>query len=380
MFERKEFRWLCLSGLFFVYSFLAFKDAVLPYLIDDIVFAFNTDNFWSYSSGFIRRALLGQILYFNQSVLGIGPWFFSFTTFALVVLFAGYVCVELNKTTPAWQVILLALTPFALLYFVDAEILMLLPLLAMVQNDSRHQKLFVLLLIMVLSQMRELILVLYFPVLLRFIFIDRGLVGKASIAFIAVMSFLLLWDFGPPSYVLEKTFWPEHGAPNLHEEHMYTFAEMSFTEMLDLHVGSILEFFIPAMIFWVLLAASLFWFLAKRITSPILFAWFVGTFLVSSILSIDHGRYAYFFFMFAVLFSADTRQRWFDLNLFDHPWWNHLHTAFTPAHDWFARTARIMLPVSLGLLIIAPSGYYTGLVLWKPRAYEVVVALLQQVL
>ena len=222
IFERKEFRWLCLGGLFFVYTFLAFKDVLLPYLTGDIAYAFNTDNFWSYSSGFIRRALLGQILYFNQSVLGIGPWFFSVATFALVVLFAGYVCVELSKTMPAWQVILLALTPFALLYFVDAEILMLLPLLAMVQKDSRHQKLLVLLLIIVLSQMRELVLVLYFPVLLRFIFIDRGVVGKASIAFIAVMSFLLLWDFGPPSYALEKTFWPEHGAPDLHEEHLYT--------------------------------------------------------------------------------------------------------------------------------------------------------------
>lgn len=359
-------------------SFLAFKDTVIPYLTSDVVFSYNTDNFWSYSSGFTRRGLIGEFLYFSQSVLGIGPWIFSAITFVLALVFAAYTCLELNKSMPAWQIIMIALTPFALMYFVDAETFMLIPLLAMTQPESRNQRLFVLFLIIIATLIRELVLVLYLPVLLRFIFIDRGLVGKASMAFIAVMLVLLLWDFGPPSYVLEKTFWPNHGAPDLHLEHMYTFAEMSFSEMLELHVGSIIEFFIPAMIFWAILAASLFWFVARRIASPMLFAWFVGTFLVSSVLSIDHGRYAYFFFMFAVLFTSEQRQKWFDLNLFDHAWWARLQSLCKPAHNWMVGTATVMLPVSLGLLIISPSGYFTGLVLWKPRAYDVVVAVLQQ--
>jgi len=369
--DRDRLQWLSALALFAVMAGLEMLINLVPYLIYDVTFWFREDNFWSYSSGFSRRALIGELLYWFQAFLGIGPWILSIFIYLAFIPLLAAMCRELFKTASPLIIILLMFTPFALSYGADAEIFLLLPLLAMTGTESDRQKLTVLALIAAVSLIREIALILYIPVLLRFISRESGALRYLSIAYIGVMLFSLVYDFGAPNFSLETGFWPQHGVSGLEDTVLYGFATTSLGELIAIHYESTMHYPVLALIQWGLLAGAMFFYLAHRNVPPLVFGWFIAMFAVSSVLTIDHGRYAYMFFMFAVLLSSDVRKSWFDFDLPALPpirWATDLTQSLMTA---MMRVAGIALPVVLALLIISPSGFHTGDMDWTPRVLEI---------
>lgn len=360
--------WIIATIIFIIYAVSIFSLEILPYFTTDRAYTFRPDNFWAWSSGIYRRAMLGELLILVDRNTGYGPEILSGMIYATFLVVAAAVCFLLRRSLTIPELILLSLTHFVIFYFVDAEIFLFLPMAAILMPRFQGQQAVVLLLIVVATVIRELAILLYSPVLLYFI--QRGTkwirigVVLYLIAFVATIMMP-----GSPNFSAEKLYWEPRGITGLIDEHLYLFVDMSLIEVLARHLNRISNNLLFGGGLWLLNAVFLIVYISHKTRSGILAAWFFGVYVVSSLLSIDHGRYAFFFLAFSVFITTERGHSWFNFEDLNKRLPRLIMDVLDRPTCWIADRRRFILPIVLSLLVVAPSGGWVGGVDWPPRIY-----------
>jgi hypothetical protein len=280
---------------------------LLPYVVGgDTPSTLREDDYWSYSSGFVRRALLGEVLYRGTLWTGHNV---SWVVSSLLVLVYGVVVWQVLRRIveqhPLGEVLLLAATPLMIPFGVDREVLLLAPIviLAAAQKPAVGQ-VAASLVALVVNLVHEFAAILYVPVFLA-MHMRTGRAARASLPLVAALLLtietlpLVLWR-PEPTLELEKLFWPRFGLAGLELTHLYRFANMRLSELLEMHARYATSG--PAAIVNGGFALLFAWFLWSEVVRDALArVAFLGSLVPMFLLTIDYGRYAYLVFAFWLL-------------------------------------------------------------------------------
>lgn len=275
---------------------------VVPYFTDGVATTLREDDYWAYSSGFRRRALLGELLYRVTNAIGTNASALCSLTFVAVYGLVTWRALPwLTRSASLGAFAVFCATPIVMSFTIDREVLLLVPVLAIVGGG----RLAILgcCLVPVACLVHELALVLYSPCLLALHVIAGPWRRWSAYAFSSgsaiVVTLAVFARTAPPTYDLELFFWPTHGVDALLSSHLYGFADMPAAFLLRLHGDLLLtrEAYV-GLAFGVLLVAWLYHGLQHY--RALRFA-LVTSLLPFMILSIDYGRYAYFLAAFYAL-------------------------------------------------------------------------------
>ncbi|MCU0907784.1 MAG: hypothetical protein MUF73_10130 [Rhodobacteraceae bacterium] len=316
------------------------------------------DTFWSWSSGFARRGLPGEIIYRLDLLTGVGQLLFAALLVAVFVAFAAMALAELYRRLSGVQFALLCLTPAVLFYRVDAEILILLPFFGLILVPGAWRRPVALVLIAVAALTRELALVLFLPVLLTLAVTGPVWLRGATVATVAALALPFVVG-GEPNYALETLYWPDRGIPNLKETVLYGFATMGVTDVLRLHLGFVGEaglILLPSIVLFLALALSLI--VPAGPHGPRAALVFLPLVAAMFILTVDYGRYFYLLTFYVALATRPDCLPVFDL----HAWRGlpRAEAAVGRMGHWAARHRTAILAA----FVLAPNGFWS-------REYEV---------
>lgn len=352
-----------LSSLFLLLAlaFAFFNSARLLFfpMLQGEAYGFRDDNFWSLTSGFYRRFLPGDFLYYTDLVTSFGIEIYSLVLITLFGFFAILVYRELNITLQPIEKIILSLSPIVLLYQVDSEIFLLLPILPLlfIKDRSAREATFLLLLLFSIF-VRELSILFYAPVLLWIIVQSPIKLKIAATSIVAIFVFSILFLSGEPTYGLERDYWPAQGVSDLETTHLYQFAEKSITEVLALHLSLIQEYFIifaPGVVLFLLLCCT---YIYRRTSTAYPVVFFIVLCLVSFVLTIDYGRYYYLFFFLCVFLSSDNVRGYYQLPRGLDALFGRIFEYVNASFQNLSRVSKYFFAATAAAFVLAPVGYY----------------------
>lgn len=302
---RAALLWACIGVAILVGRQI--RKALLPYLLEeDVTTTLREDDYWSFTGGFIRRALLGEVLFQGSSLTGTN---ISAAVSVACVIAYGFVVYRVLRrllhTLAPVQVAMLALTPLLIPFKIDREVFLLLPLLAFATAGTSNLRWTIAgSVAAVAALVHEFALALYVPLMLavhassgRLLRVSPALLVAGALVVIAVPLALVP---AAPTLVPEQAFWPRFGITGLDQSWLYAFAEMRFSEVLRLHAGYMTAS-LTAFLNVAFVLAS-FWFLVTRVaTAPAMRLAAPFVLLPFFVLTVDYGRYAYVLFAFFVL-------------------------------------------------------------------------------
>ena len=284
-----------------------------PVLSKTLSYAFRDDDFFSFTSGHIRRGLIGELLYTLQrndinSII-------AFTVLLLVsfLLIYGKLFFRIIQSLPLAERYLLLLTPFVLNMGIDRELFILLPLVWYFYR--KQTDLFFYLIIAIILFVHEIALLFYLPFILALFLKSSPIKGlNKTIAIGSLISALAIL-FGIKEQItniLEISFWPAQGVPGLTETYLYTFGGMPVSKLLRNH-GSILLlnietlYALPGIL---LFLAYSFSCLNRNKWLPYTTTFYLGVNALFFIMTIDYGRYFYhLFFLYLFLQSSGLAEK-----------------------------------------------------------------------
>jgi hypothetical protein len=284
-----------------------------PVLSKTLPYAFRDDDFFSFTSGHIRRGLIGELLYTLQQngINGI----IAFTVLLLVsfLLIYGKLFFRILQSLPLAERYLLLLTPFVLNMGIDRELFILLPLVWYFYR--KQTDLFFYLIIVIILFVHEIALLFYLPFILALFLKSSPIKGlNKTIAIGSLISALAIL-FGIKEQItniLETSFWPAQGVPGLTDTYLYTFGGMPVSKLLRNH-GSILLlnietlYALPGIL---LFFAYSFSCLNRNKWLPYTTAFYLGVNALFFIMTIDYGRYFYhLFFLYLFLQSSGLAEK-----------------------------------------------------------------------
>lgn len=267
------------------------------------------DDFWSYSGGFARRGLLGEVLIVLGRLTEMNPA--PLVSFGLLALFAALtlqVVRLLWRDAPMKDRLLLLGTPLLYGFGVDREVILLLPaLLLMVGNrrSSRRWTTAGLISLPLVCLVHELAIALYAPLLIAFHLSrpaeERNAVWAAVGGSVVVIAGLVLVG-NHPNLRPELEFWPTLGVEGLESRELYRFATVGLAEILRERAATYLTWDgMTTLMFSGLLAEYLILAIGRTpLVRLATFATIGATFVLTS----DHGRYAYVLLYLFVLLRA----------------------------------------------------------------------------
>lgn len=336
----------------------AFFWAILPYFDGSSTATFREDNFWSYSSGFLRRGFPGEAIYRLDLWTQHGPLIFSLLITVTYFLAWYVVAREAGRYLTPVQSMLALLSPLALHAGIDGEIFLLLPLLYLVWRGRDANELVALLLIGLALAIRESAILFYLPLIAGLML--RGDWTRRLVGLVILTVFALsIIAGGEPTYLLEHEYWPAQGVEDLRARHLYLFAELPLGTLLDLHQGLIRENLVliaPSLLLFGIIYVSL---ILQRTGSLLLTGYFIAALVVFFTLTIDYGRYFYLPFAIALLMTSPgvAPRLWDPTRPHRAPDDNPRAPVNAPV--W-------LTPVMLGF-VLAPSGYYAEAYTMIPR-------------
>ena len=355
---------LVFLGVLAVVAGMAGVRYVLPYLTEGVTFTFRQDNFFSYSSGMVRRALPGEIIYRLDLLTGIGPQIFTGLMLTLWLFFLGLTTFHFRRTATPLEQIFVYLSSFYLLHSIDAEIFILLPFLGILFFRGSAAAYGVLGTIVLAGLIREVTFLLFAPVLLGFLLSKRWPLVLSTLVVTGAATWLLVFYSPLSSYALEFEYWPDRGISRLVETNLYSFVHRPLGNVLTMHVTWISDNILiiaPALIFFFGYAAML---IHHRRGSPALVLMFFGTVSVLYVLTFDHGRYFYILFMFLVLMTTNRGRTYFEAIAWQPPPLSWFGALLDKSNDR-ARSVTALL------FALAPSGEWVGTYQPLPRAVRV---------
>lgn len=332
--------------------------SVLPYLEGTSLATFREDNFWAYSSGFMRRGLPGEFIYRLDQWTHQGPLIYSVLIAAIYFLAWVVVAREAARFFTPVQAMLALLTPLALHNGIDGEVFILLPLLYLGLRGEQASDLTALVLIALALAMRESAILFFLPLILG-IMIRAGWLERLCGVAILAMFALSIVAGNDPTYLLERDYWPGAGIDDLMTRHLYLFAELPLGMLLHVHFSVIhdhLALVTPSLVLFAVLYVTVIY---RRSGSVLLTAYFSAALSVFFLLTIDYGRYFYLPFAIALLITAPgVRERIWD-PLSARSAARRERLASRQAPEWLAA-------ILLGFAL-APSGYYVEVYTLFPR-------------
>ena len=140
----------------------------VPYLVGTDLYSFRDDNFWSYTSGFYRRGLPGELLlWLNNITDGAGPILYSSILMGFYLVVLTLVLRSLIPRHGTLFLFLLCVSPIMLFFRIDSEVFLLLPF-ALICLLGRSIRLPILMIFVVVSiAVRETAFLIYLPIILR---------------------------------------------------------------------------------------------------------------------------------------------------------------------------------------------------------------------
>ena len=278
---------------------------LLPYFNRSIAYTIREDNFWAYSSGFVRRGLLGEALYRAETAVGGNPSWMLSLLFVIVYAIATTQVLKLasQKLTPIVFAVLCA-TPLVWNFSTDREVLLLLPLLLMASPpESRYRFRLGLCMLPLMVLVHEAAMLFYLPLLALTAVCTPCAKRKVEVlgagALVLFTAMLLLTSKTNLTYRLEREVWPLVGIENLESTYLYTFAKTSLPEILRQNYGFLANSLGMSAIISVALSMAFMifgidenpqWRAILLVGLPVFFT-----------LTVDYGRYLYFLFYFVVL-------------------------------------------------------------------------------
>lgn len=349
-----------LSFLFLVFISFYVASKLNLFLLKDLSYAFRSDNFWSYSSSIYRRGLTGEIIYYLDMISGKGIYLFALTIWSLFVMFLIKFLKEIKGELSLIEVLLLVLSPFLLLYSVDAEIFTLLPFLTLFSKKQFLNVWGTLFLIVVATLIREISLFFYFPVLVSFIVGGQRCIKLFATLVLFSLFLIVLYPKPSPTFLLEQTYW---SSLELQDTSLYEFVDMPLSEVFPKHIGFMMskwEYFIMPLLCFMLITTSMFY---KRTLNVLGALYLFSMITVCFVLTVDYGRYFYLFLIFSTLASSSAVSKYFttfpailnfqSLNLLDGS----------------LRKIEANKKYLLLFAVFAPSGFWAGEYQIRPRFY-----------
>ena len=349
---------------------------LMPYIVSVDYYFFREDNFWSYESQIFRRAMSGQIIWYMDLISNNGPLLYSILMFLTFSVGSAIVLRISSELLTKTECILLLISPMYLIYSVDSEIFVALTALLFFFRFARNAPIFIINIILFFALIREISILVYFPILLTIMVRNRYgvLYLIASIAFYVI---LLNAIWGNDYLSLEQNYWPAPREWRLEQYGLYNFLDSSVIDVLKKHV---LETFRGDFPYNILFWLSGFIFINSivflRSKSPSYKVYFAFMYALCSILSYDHGRYFYVFFFLSIL-STDRRclslyQEGLDrvaVLLGISAQLSHFHSLRYVALRW-VRVA------SLVAVVVLPSAYFAAGEFARPRVVAFVDGLI----
>ncbi len=284
-----------------------------PVLTKTLAYAFRDDDFFSFTSGHIRRGLIGELLYTLQRN-GINS-VIAFTSLLLLTfsLIYGKILFRTIQTLPLTERYLLLLTPFVLNMGIDRELFILLPLVWYFYRKKTDLPFY--LIIAIILFVHEIALLFYLPFILALFLQSSPVRGiSRTLAIGSIISALTIL-FGIKENItntLETSFWPTQGVTGLTETYLYTFGGMPVSKLLYNH-GSILLlniqtlYALPGIL---LFLAYSFSCLNRKKWLPYTTAFYLGVNALFFIMTIDYGRYFYhLFFLYLFLQTSGLAEK-----------------------------------------------------------------------
>ncbi|MFN3793962.1 MAG: hypothetical protein ACK4RX_04790 [Chitinophagaceae bacterium] len=284
-----------------------------PVLVKVLPYAFRDDDFFSFSSGHIRRGLIGEFLYLLQRN-GINS-IIVFTALLLLayVIIYGKIFFRLLQTLPLTERYLLLLTPFVMNMGIDRELFILLPLVWFYYRKQTDLVFY--LIIAVILFIHEIALLFYLPFIAA-LFLKTSPLKKIqrTLAIGSILTALIIL-FGIKEHItnaLELNFWPTQGVTGLTQTYLYTFGGMPVSALLRNH-GSILLlnietlYALPGIL---LFLAYSFSCLNRKQWLPYTTLFYLGVNALFFIMTIDYGRYFYhLFFLYLFLQTSGLAEK-----------------------------------------------------------------------
>lgn len=284
-----------------------------PVINSTLPYAFRDDDFFSFSSGHIRRGLIGELLYilqrngFNSIII------FTAILLLLYLLIYGKILFRMIQTLPIAERYLLLLTPFVLNMGVDRELFILLPLVWFFYRKKTDLIFYIL--IAIILFVHEIALLFYLPFMLALLLKTSPIKGlNRTMAIVSLISALAIL-FGIKEQLtntLELSFWPEQGVPGLTQTYLYTFGGMPVSKLLRNH-GSILLlnvetlYALPGILLFLVYSFSC---LNRTKWLPYTTLFYLGVNALFFIMTIDYGRYFYhLFFLYLFLQTSGLAEK-----------------------------------------------------------------------
>jgi len=340
-----------------------------------------TDNFFSFSSGHVRRALCGEIMY-RLDLAGLpGPFLYALLL-ALVFLLSYGVLLPacLRKDRPA-ALVLIALSPLLPLWLFDREILVLVPMLYLFARRRTDLPFF--LLIAVLAFAHESVLLFYSVFLVQPLYLAiRHRSARNLVRILPVLAAGLVFLLVPArvSHVLELTYWPSRGFPGLQESWLYRFAGNPLGKTISLHLGWLLSVrglveWTAVLVFFLLVIATL----NRDRMRPAETLWLLAVNTGFFVLTVDYGRYIPVLFAFYTAYSLYAPPLTSNAPSQDGPGGAGRLRLAAAAVASFTVRHRTALLVLLALAVLGPwvtepdpaPAFYTRVSSWVSRAGEV---------
>ena len=365
---------LVLTGAFTLVAGFAAWHLFVPFI--EGTFGFRPDDFWSYSSGFRRRALPGELIYRIDLLTGAAPLLFSVLLWASTLVVFAALLSEIHRTLPWPQVLLLLSSPVLLIYEVDTEILLLLPFAALGLPASLRPW-GLLLAILLAMAIRELALLFYAPMLWALLLRGSPALRLMTVLTTAAAVLVLLAPV-TPDYHLEREYWPERGIDGLRSTHLYGFAELGLADVVPMHLEMIRAHLVQALPGFVAFLLFCCGLLRARTGRPLPALWFLVVYLVFAVLSVDYGRYHYLFFAWALFASTEVASPWFDfreVETLGRRMAPRTVEAFDAALCWLHERAGMVLLV---IFVLAPAGPWVERYELHPRFVEFALEVLER--
>ncbi len=337
----------------------------VPYLVGTDLYTFRDDNFWSYTSGFYRRGLPGELLlWLNNITDGAGPILYSSILMGFYLVVLTLVLRSLIPRHGTLFLFLLCVSPIMLFFRIDSEVFLLLPF-ALICLLGRSIRLPILMIFVVVSiAVRETAFLIYLPIILRCF--TTGSILDLLLGFFAIAIFAIFILILPENltYQLENHYWPIYGIENLTETYLYNFAGGSLQETLYLHLHFISKNILLGG--WSLAAFFIFvlGFIYSATKSVPICTYFALLLLVMGILTVDYGRYYYLFFFCAVFLSYGQASSYMELRPLV------ILVRYLSMEQFLKRGFVICerhKTTTLTLLCLAPTGFWIGEVDPIPR-------------
>lgn len=284
-----------------------------PVLVKVLPYAFRDDDFFSFSSGHIRRGLIGEFLYLLQrnSISSV----IVFTAILLItyVIIYGRIFFRMLQTLPLTERYLLLLTPLVMHMGIDRELFILLPL-AWFYYRKQTDFIFYLIIAVILF-IHEIALLFYLPFIAA-LFLKISPIKKTqrllAISSLLVALFILFGIKENITNQLEIHFWPTQGIAGLTQTYLYTFGGMPVSALLRNH-GSILLlnietlYALPGIILFLMYSFSC---LNRKQWLPYTTLFYLGVNALFFIMTIDYGRYFYhLFFLYLFLQTSGLAEK-----------------------------------------------------------------------